>query len=148
MSPTKQCLDILLAEESAVLDKLRALDHYMKAEGDGSFFGVVFGTIALFKLAEEQGGQNRDQLEFALCEIREHAENWRSEQESEKATRTAQLRSLEPGTAIMVQTDDGVMTASFVEMKRTRFVAELPDGKEWDLSLGCFVAVVKASQPA
>ena len=148
MSPTKQCLDVMLAEDSAVLDKSRALDHYMKAEANGSFLGIVFGAIGLFKLAEKQGGQERDQLEIVLCEIREYADNWRSDRDSQKAALTAQLRSLEPGTLIMVQADDGVVTASFVEMKRTRFVAELPDGQEWYLSLGCFVAVVEASQPA
>jgi hypothetical protein len=82
--------------------------------------------------------EQRPALERALRETTRITEVERDQKSRQTAL---QLRSIAPGTAIVVRDHSGEKPVVFRAMKRTRFVFEYPDGERYSASLNCFVRV-------
>lgn len=90
------------------------------------------------KLVRSVPADQRLALERVLRKAAIHTEEERKQQSRQLA---AQLRSIAPGTAILVRDRSGEKPVVFCEMKRTRFVFKCPNGRRCIAPLQCFVRV-------
>jgi len=58
-----------------------------------------------------------------------------------------ELRLVARGTPVKIRTSTGQMILNFLEMKRTRFVAEGPDGVCYSVPVGAFLGIAEGAIP-
>ena len=98
---------------------------------------IVFRAVVA-ELLESVPTELRPALEHVLRRTADHTAAKRKQESRQLAT---QLRSIAPGTAIIVRDRSGEKPVVFCEMRRTRFVFECPDGRRCTAPLQCFVRI-------
>jgi len=132
-----------------LLDESLPID--LRARIVGEFFKQRVASVPLFgrrhrlvfrevvaDLINSVPADQRPALERILCETGAHNAAKRNQKARQMAS---EIRSLAPGTAIIVRDRFGERSVVFREMKRTRFIFGEPDGGEFSAPVQSFVRV-------
>jgi len=141
----QECLTKLIDSSSPVEDKVEMLAEYFRVSeavapnNGGQDVGREVAR-GLTKRAAEQGGDNPATLEAALQAVFDHCKQTQANHAKQVALR---LRSLTVGTPVTIREGNCKRVVFFLEMKRTRFIVEFPDGRRFSVPVDAFAGVVE-----
>jgi len=146
----EECAEVLLDELVSLEDKADAigtyLEHYTvwgKEVGMGARNGRAYGMKRLFEVARELDWNADKNLHHIVGQLAKLAKKKRQAWNEEKRTIAKNLRGIAPGTPIVIRDRGRERSAKFIEVKRTRFLCEYPDGKRYSVPVQLFVRAEK-----
>lgn len=144
----QQILEELISAEGAkaklsILARLsKTIAGRLKGAGLSKRHVQSLAVQLLERTATEQGDSAVAGLRQALAEI----EAFGTEMVAERDAKAETLKTLAPHTAISVSDGGREKSVRFIQMNRTRFTAEFPDGEEYSVHVDAFLRVEEAAE--
>lgn len=102
--------------------------------------GICYGReLALSRLLDIVPEEQRSQLKGAISAVGKHWAPNGAGRPSNPDAAGAHLRALNPGTPIVISINGSEEVVEFLKMKRTRFVCQHPDGRQYSVPTQLFL---------
>ena len=147
----EKIVQLLLDPDVSVAEKFTAFSRYLQswqAVSRNMHLGVRHGRQAA--LSQLKDSVSRDEaacskLARAIEEVQRYGEKCENDRASRVEGGIRQLRTLASGTAIVIQNEDREDHVAFLEVKRTRFTCEYPDGRRYSFPADAFLRTSERS---
>lgn len=146
----QECIRILLSSQYSVKEKAESFGQYIQwheALTRNMKLKVREGRKYAFRrLFESLRNEDQNAEEKLKSTIKEIGEYWDKEEETLKTDSEVyitKLRSLSPGTPIVIRNENREDIVRFIEMRKTRFICEYQDGRRYSVSARLFVKLHK-----
>lgn len=150
----QECVKILLDSSCSIDVKYERLSEYIswhEALGRNMRIGARLGRetaiLELFKALPKKDRSAAQNLRNVLDEIVMYQKKLKEEYGAEAKDKAEKLRSLSPGTAIVIRRESKEDTVRFIELKRTRLICEYPDGRQYSVPTQLFIREHKGKAP-
>ena len=150
----KECVEILFDSQYTIEEKAKTLSEYFewsigiaRSVKLGKTTGISAAVHNLREALPEGDKGAFQRLDDVLLRIGEH---WAKEKQAHKVelkNKMKELRGISSGTCIVIINENREELVYLVETKRTRFVAEYPDGRRYSVSPELFLGVHKGEPP-
>lgn len=147
------CLNMLLDDSSEIEEKAEVLADFIRAHqalARNMHVSVVHGRAHAFQALYEALPKDDEQARPKLDGVFESMAKYYTKREEERKGRAKDLakllRRLQAGTAIVVEHQSRKATVAFVQVKRTRFIFEYPDGRRFSAPLEAFMKVAEGEK--
>ncbi|MGD0088304.1 MAG: hypothetical protein ABSE73_00095 [Planctomycetota bacterium] len=145
---TTTCLATLFDQALSIEQKARYLIDYLdwhaRLGGAGSF-GKEVAVRALFDSLPSR--KEKQQLAAVLAEFNKHCDQQRHAQRAQARASIARLNDVPVGTWIVVKNGSREDVVCLIEVRRTRFICEFPDGRRATAPTQVFVRVHDGAPP-
>ncbi len=153
MMDEKDCLNTLLDDSSRIEEKAEALAEFIRAHealARNMHISVVHGRSRAFQALYEALSKDDEQARSKLDGVFESVAEYYRRREEERRGRAKDLaralRQLQAGTAIVVEHHGRKETVALVQMNRTRFIFEYPDGRRFSAPVEAFVEAAEGEK--
>lgn len=152
---TEECIKTLLDASVSIEEKLEWLEAYIdwheslgRNMGIGVVAGRSSGIMELLGALPKEEKDAEQKLRNTLAEIKKYRTQIKQERDAKVKALAARLHSLNPGDAIVISNQSREDLVRFLEMKRTRFICEYPDGRRCSVPVQLFLRVHKGEAPS
>lgn len=149
------CLKHLVMPDSMVAEKTDVLEEYLsfkvavgRSVGIPKHWAIKLAVDELFQALPDGDNETKSRLMAVLDDVQSYQLKIRDRNDEDSKKKVAVLQSLEPGTPIIIQKGNREEVVFFLELKRTRFICESPDGRKLDVPAGLFGRVHEGKAPA
>lgn len=132
----EKCIASLLDDSKEVAEKVAIVNDYVRRESTR-----ISEKEAFEKLFEAfpSDPEAREKVEQACYAIRDHN---KSERKARLKPTVDKLRSLQSGTLVVIRNQsDHEQTVKFMEIKRTRFICEFNNGRQYSTPVSRFIRI-------
>jgi hypothetical protein len=132
----RTCVTALLENTKDIAEKAQALfdylqwhSHFGTTMGIGARLGREFAVEQLFKALPAEQPNGIATLKQVFHDIQEHGKKQKQERAEEQKRRGNEIRSIAPGTQVVIRNGWREDIVRFRKMNRSRFIGEYPDGR-------------------
>lgn len=146
------CLARLFNHSLSIPEKAEWLMEYLdwhacigRSVGCGVKLGRQAGLQALYDALPHR--ESKEELARVVSEIAQHCAHERQAQQATAKDDAKKLMAIHPGTAIVIKNGNKEDVVRLVEVRRTRFICEFPDGRHCSAPAQLFVKVHEGVSP-
>ena len=149
MNP-QECVEILTDQSRRIEEKSAAIADYLQWQSMAAGLmrlparlGRAAALRYLFDALPKDDPAAHVALKAALEQLKVHAEQRDLARQAETRDLAAQLRSISPGSAIIVREGNRAFVAAFGGLQRTRFIYEFADGLRFSAPVKAFGGIAE-----
>lgn len=142
------CVEALIDPGKSLQEKLDTLADYLhwhdavaRSMRVGMRFGREVAMSQLFGTLPGRPSEEGEKLRTSLQEIQQYSVRLKEERAADTKSLASQLRSLSPGTSIVIRNGGREEVVQLLEVRRTRFICEFSNGLRYSTPVRCFLRV-------